>query len=158
MDIVRFTTQHYNIMNSIDFDKDIQIANIVWEKTFGNTYDVDECPSNTVFIGYNDKNEPIVAAIADIQYNDCMVSCVGSINEKKGNGSKLMKYIIQEIMNNQDIEKIYLNISYIYDENKMPKRNDKLYNFYKRLGFIEEKEDCYNMDKECKEQMSLFVK
>lgn len=158
MEVVSFIIKN---RDDEDFDDYIEKANVVWKKSFNNSYDYGCCPSNWVIIGFNTEDEVVCAAIFETSLNEeyyeipenieedaCMISCVGSYPENIGNGSKLMINLI-EFIKEKNIKRAYVNID--KDDNE-----DKLIYFYNKFGFTENTE--YGSLNDDERQRCLYIK
>lgn len=119
--------------NYADFETQLNNANKVWEQVFGNTYNIKNCPSNNIIVGYDSNQKPLCCAIYDIEDDAALISCVASNPTNKGYGTILMTRFIKELKENK-IKHAVLNIT--LDENK-----DRLERFYEKFGFCHYTDD-----------------
>jgi N-acetylglutamate synthase-like GNAT family acetyltransferase len=148
----------FEIVNSFanyaDFETGLSYANQVWEKAFGNTYDINNCPSNNIIVGYDSNQKPLCCAIYDIEDDAALISCVASNPTNKGYGTILMTRLNEELKDKK-IKYAVLNIS--LDENK-----DRLERFYEKFGYCHLTDDSvtfpYEFDYDETEEIQKYAK
>lgn len=128
MEASRFEMVVRNNYYDENFEKMIQVANSVWLPSFGNQYEELECDANIIIIGYNTNDIPVCALIVDTKGNSALISNVGSEPKNIGNGTKIMKFILEKLKETKNTENVCLNI--VLDDSQ-----ERLEKFYSKFGF-----------------------